>query len=260
LSKYAWEEKIPRYNDETFGKESSEGIFQDPDFRRCLSKDKGFTFILHGKPGAGKTATISYLSQHVHEAIEVYSPIMHDEETKCDGSEAPLTVASVYLKFNDTSQSEYGSILLSFLYQLTDAAPGSDDLVDELIRKSKHGRQPLAKDVSEILVSILNRTRPTCLFIDALDEYDDNARYDLLASLSDLQSKTEVGLVLTSRTGVGDWERHFTHYELYELKAHPCDIETYLKHELKKCKAKWARNQEYCKKVVNTIVKASSGM
>jgi len=219
---------------------------------------------LHGKPGAGKTTTARYLSRHVVKEWHLYTPIVPTEDTSQENLKANITVASVYLKFNDADQSKYVNILLSFIAQLSKSIQGGDGFVDNIIQKADDDKQTSVKDATETLVSMLKRTGPACLFVDALDEYpeqDDDKQFvrsALLECLEQIQSKTNVGLVLTSRTGVCEWKDYFNNPTTYELQAHPCDIEFYINRQFKLRKPKWARDQCFRERVINTIVQASN--
>lgn len=168
-------------------------------------KDDKALFWISGKPGSGKSTAM----KHVYERRQRYQ----------DGSKEDHVDAHFFFSQGGSSmQKSFDGLLRSILHQILSQ---SDDMADVVIQAG-----PLPSDEGNIVWTttelqkvffevVRQRTRPTriMLFLDALDECDDNtealARFILSAVEESTKSMSRMKICFTSRP----WDVFNDHFE-----------------------------------------------
>jgi len=143
------------------------------------------TLFCPGIPGAGKTTIAAITINHLLKTVQSDS----------------IGVAYVYCNYKAREQ-DATSLLAAILKQLIQTQPSLSKPIEELYNQhSKQGTRPLADDIFTALQLVLESFSAAYVIIDALDECPDNdgTRHHFLAKLRDLQAKTKLRLMATSR-------------------------------------------------------------
>jgi ankyrin repeat protein len=151
---------------------------------------------------------------------------------------------------------------------------------DKLIQR-RGGQKPAPSDIIETIVTILgaftdNEKTTThtvghvdletpkkwaCIFLDALDECREEIRAQVLKGMSTLQSRTRIGLVITSRANITTWKVFFKqHLQITDISALDVDMETYLRRSLEPYDAQWAQDESCWERLIHTIIAGSNKM
>jgi hypothetical protein len=70
--------------------------------------------------------------------------------------------------------------------------------------------------------------RTTCLFVDGLDEMEEESLHDLLCDLAKVQQRTSCGIILSSRVVSVSTKKYFAKLKLLDITAHLDDIQFYV--------------------------------
>ncbi|KAJ7094770.1 hypothetical protein C8R44DRAFT_951374, partial [Mycena epipterygia] len=161
-----------------------------------------------GMPGAGKTVLVSIVVDHLRTQPEAHN----------------LGVAVIYLNHKETDTHSPSNLLASLWRQLVLRKPiGSD--VHELYQKHREPRtRPTLYEAQTVLRSVIREYSNVFILIDALDEYPEAQRDDLLWRLSRLGPR--INLLVTSRPHITI--NHITSFEMLEIRAREGDIRKYL--------------------------------
>ncbi|MCJ1404359.1 hypothetical protein MMC11_007584 [Xylographa trunciseda] len=174
------------------------------------ASDRRYSLYYYGKPGAGKTVlssiVIDNLQKHCKEEYRKQLFNLSQQHRKELGLGDPLevqrmTVLYLYLNYKETKAQTYTHLLGSLLKQLIQSQELGPlpDLVKDLYASSKGELHPDDKDIIGILKSELKaKFKRVYLVVDALDEFPENDRRNLVESLQDIDSE-RVCLLVTSR-------------------------------------------------------------
>ncbi|KAJ7080063.1 hypothetical protein C8R44DRAFT_908954, partial [Mycena epipterygia] len=196
-----------------------------------------------GMPGAGKTVLVSIIVDNLRTQLEIDK----------------IGVAVIYLNHKESDAHTPSNLLASLWRQLVLGKPiGSN--VHEVYQKHRELRtRPSLAEDRAILDSIITNYSKVFILIDALDEYPEAQRDDLLWHLSVLGPS--VNLLVTSRPHITI--NHIPSFETLEIRAREGDIRKYLEGQIMKCPrlSKHIQNSPDLREAMETqIVQRSDGM
>ena len=137
----------------------------------------------------------------------------------------------MYIKYNEPDQ-RIDNIFASFLKQL---AQECDYIPASLVKLYDHHQDrntsPTLNEVVETLASTLDGYTKVYCVIDALDECNEELRWDLIEKLDQYLPKLRI--LITSRflDSIAD---ELSTYERFEVKANKADIELFIDHQIKR--------------------------
>ncbi|MCJ1470496.1 hypothetical protein MMC07_009142, partial [Pseudocyphellaria aurata] len=217
-----------------------------PDFKKWLDGPNE-TLFCPGIPGAGKTMIAAIAVDHLLNMASVATGV--------------AGVACVYCDYKAQDQHA-AHLLAAILKQLLQARP---DLAEPVIRLHKqHANRDTKPSLEEIFValqSVVVKYSSVYVVVDALDECSnqDATRGRFLAKLRDLQSKTDLRIMATSRFNL-DIEHEFSAALKLEIRASNPDVKRYVAgqfHRLPRC---IQRDNELHEMVQEKIMQAVEGM
>ncbi|KAF8218034.1 ankyrin repeat-containing domain protein [Mycena galopus ATCC 62051] len=168
-------------------------------------------------PGAGKTILVSMVVHHLR---------LQPRNTN-------TAVACMYLNHKETEMQTIANLLASLWKQLVVGKP-MPPAVHELY-KTHHERKtrPSLDEVLKILLSAIAQYSKVYLIVDALDEYPEAARFELLEHLSAIMMVPTVNLMLTSRPHI-TLDPFFADRCTLDIKATENDICQYIDIHIRK--------------------------
>jgi hypothetical protein len=113
-----------------------------------------------------------------------------------------IGVAYVYCNYKAQEEQDTNNLLAAILKQLVQARPSLMEPVERLyMQHAKRGTRPSVDEIFAALQSVLAKFSAVHVVVDALDECrdSDGTRRLFLAKLRDLQAKTALRLMITSR-------------------------------------------------------------
>lgn len=143
-----------------------------------------------------------------------------------------MAIAYIYCGFKDREGQTPAKIFASILRQLAfqkPKLPAEIESLDRLFRKK--GTTPALGDMFNATVSVATHFSSVFIFFDALDEYDERTRPQLLKRIKDLMATNIRGFV-TSRPHVPQIREVFENAITIELSTHAEDIEIFLRSRL----------------------------
>lgn len=166
---------------------SGQWFLESADFSTWRSSPRSLAW-LHGIPGCGKTILCSTIIEALQDVLE---------------AKTSSTTAYWYFDFDKSSSLDVCNMLRSLIKQL---CIGEKDLpipVQEMCAKYRaSGHQPTAKALLATLHSAIDSLRKkTFLVLDALDEYPEFKRHELLSTVKQLRDAehAEIYVLVTSR-------------------------------------------------------------
>jgi Cdc6-like AAA superfamily ATPase len=185
------------------------------EFLNWTNKDTQ-TLWCPGIAGAGKTILTSVVIKHLKDA-------QRDKEPA-----AKAGIACLYCEYERQKDQTPHSLFAAVLRQLADQSIPFPKSVEELYKlhgtaKTHHGFD----EVSLILTETVQKFSQVFLVVDALDECSEKSCRELLSNLQDLQKKTGMKLLATSRHAV-DFRRNFEECAMLEIKANESDVKAVL--------------------------------
>ncbi|MCJ1394865.1 hypothetical protein MMC18_007745 [Xylographa bjoerkii] len=182
------------------------------------TRDRPWPLYYHGKPGAGKTVLSSIVVDHLQSHCKDHYRAEYTKQAKQllklsaqhrkelgVGEQLEvqrMTVLYLYLNYKETKVQTFSHLIGSLLKQLIQGQELGPlpDSVKELYASSKGELRPGDGDVIGILKSEVEaKFKRVYLVVDALDEFPENDRQDLLNNLRDISSE-RISLLITSRT------------------------------------------------------------
>lgn len=184
-----------------------------PEVGQWLRRPKE-TLFCPGIPGAGKTMTAAITIDHLLKAVR--------------GDAAG--VAYVYCNYKTRSDQDAAALLAALIRQLVQAQPSIAEPVERLHEEhSKEGTKPSLEEIFRVLQSVLANYSSVYIVVDALDECpeQDGTRCQFLAKLRELQSTTDLRLMVTSRF-IPDVVNAFSAALTLEVRASKEDVKRYV--------------------------------
>lgn len=173
------------------------------------------TLYCPGIPGAGKTILTSIVINHF------LLKFVKDND---------VGIAYIYCNFRRHSVQRLEHLLASLLKQLLQGRAHLPKTMIELYeRYQRNGTRPSIEDMLAELQSLASTYSRIFVFIDGLDECQtrDGCRSKFLRNLFDLQRKTGLNILATSRE-IDEISQWFNDYLLARVRATDQDIEAFI--------------------------------
>ena len=220
-------------------------FLNSPEFRGWIQGSKQ-TLFCPGIPGAGKTMMAAITIDHLLRTVQ------------------SDTIAMAYVFCNYKAQAEQttSSLLAAILKQLVQVRPSIAEPIIRLYEHHAHRRtRPLLNEIIGALQSILTNYSSVYVIIDALDECPDKdgTRSQLLAKLRDLQRKTDLRLMVTSRF-IPAIENEFRSMVRLEVRASDADVKRFVAGQMDRLPKCIQRDDKLQGFVQDKIVEAVDGM
>lgn len=216
-----------------------------PEFARWLYGPNK-TLFCPGIPGAGKTMIAAIAIDHLLKVMLT----------------GVVGVAYVYCNYKAQADQNAASLLAAILKQLVQARWSIAEPVELLHKQhADRGTKPSLEEIFGALQSVLATYSSVYLVVDALDECPDKdgSRHQFLTKLRDLQGRTDLRLIATSRFILGI-ETEFKGMPTLEVRANDEDVKRFVAgqtYQLPKC---IQRDVKLKGLVQDKIVEAVDGM
>ena len=210
-----------------------------------LRQPKG-TLFCPGIPGAGKTMIAAIAVDHLLKTAQSNS----------------IGVAYLYCNYKAHEEQDTNNLLAAILKQLVQARPSLMGPVECLhMQHAKWGTRPSVNEIFAALQSVLAKFSTVHVVVDGLDECrnSDGTRRLFLAKLRELQAKTDLRLMITSRL-IPDVVDEFKTALRLEVQASDEDVRRFIAgqiYRLPKCIQRDTALQEL---VQGKIIEAVNGM
>ncbi|KLJ08561.1 hypothetical protein EMPG_16009 [Blastomyces silverae] len=160
-----------------------EWIFEKSEFPKWLETEKGI-FWIQGKPASGK----STLMKFIHQSSDVQRLFERYEPTK----ESVMLAFYFFLADNTKKQNSQKGFLCSLLHQFLEVHWELDSsyLSDEQLRQKRRPDNWNLAELKRLLFEIVPKatvTKSICVFVDALDECQDDDLTDVIQIIMDLK-------------------------------------------------------------------------
>ncbi|MCJ1469647.1 hypothetical protein MMC07_008283 [Pseudocyphellaria aurata] len=219
--------------------------FRDaPEFREWLH-GLNETLFCPGIPGAGKTMIAAIAVDHLLNVV----------------SSGAAGVAYVYCDYKVQDQNA-AVLLAAILKQLLQVRPSIVEPVDRLHKQhANRGTKPSLEEIFVALQSVVVKYSSVYVVVDALDECSnrDGTRGLFLAKLQDLQSKTHLRLMATSRF-IPDIEHDFSTALKLEIRASDVDVKRFVAGQIHRLPPRIKHDIELQEMVQEKIMQAVDGM
>ena len=210
-----------------------------------LREPKG-TLFCPGIPGAGKTMIAAIAVDHLLNTVQ------------------SSTIGVTYVYCNYKAQEEQGTnnLLAAILKQLVQARSSLMEPVERLYAQHvNQGTRPSVDDIFNALLDVLVKFSAVYVVIDAVDECrdSDGTRRLFLAKLQDLQAKTDLRIMVTSRM-IPDIINEFKTALRLEVRASDEDVKRFVAGQVQRLPRCIQRDAALQKMVQDKITEAVSGM
>ena len=210
-----------------------------------LGQSKG-TLFCPGIPGAGKTMIAAIAVDHLLKTAQSSS----------------IGVAYLYCNYKAQEEQDTTNLLAAILKQLVQAQPSLMGLVEYLhLQHLKQGTRPSVDEIFKALQSVLAKFSVVHIVIDALDECrnSDGTRRLFLAKLRELQAKTDLRLMITSRL-IPDVVDEFKTALRLEVQASDEDVRRFVASQIDRLPKCIQRDTALQELVQGKIIEAVNGM
>jgi hypothetical protein len=173
-----------------------------------------------------------------------------------------IGTAYIYFNYNDPQFQDISAVLASILKQLLWVRPSSVEHVSRLYKHHfQHNTRPSVEEITTALRSVIADYSRVYLVVDALDEClnRNGTRGQLLSNLRELQQKTDLNLMVTSRS-VPDVEEEFKLTPKLDIRANDEDVRRYVKGQIYRLPMCIRSNSELQNLVLEKISGAADGM
>jgi hypothetical protein len=167
-------------------------------------------------------------------------------QTKYKGSSIAYLYCNVGRQDQQTPESLFRSILKQLVWN---QSPLPKSVKDLYYRHKDKQSPPELGEILDVLQSIISPDSRTFIIIDALDECQnhDGCRDNALSELFDLQAKTTVNVLATSRPMQEIEEKFEERSVLLEISARNEDVEKYLDSHMSRLPLLDEKNQDVLK-------------
>jgi len=215
------------------------------DFKRWLQGSDKTLFCL-GIPGAGKTMMAAIAIDHLWRMA------------RCDD------IGITYLFCNYKAQADHSApgLLAALLKQLVQSRPDIAAPVTHIYdQHSKRRSRPSLDDIFGALQSVCSNHTTVYIIVDALDECadKDGVRGQLIDKLRELQARTDVRLMCTSRF-IPEIMQNFCSIPTLEVRASEEDVRQFVTGQMPRLPNCIKRDNELKRAIQNKIVEAVDGM
>ncbi|KFZ19348.1 hypothetical protein V502_03701, partial [Pseudogymnoascus sp. VKM F-4520 (FW-2644)] len=215
------------------------------EFTNWLQETKQNLFC-PGIPGAGKTMIAAIAVDHIWKAFQGDN----------------VGVAYVYCNYKRQGTQTATDLLAAILKQLVQERPLYGEPVATLHKQHADRRTgPSLDEIRTALNSVLNSYSKAYIIIDALDECTDSdgTRSDLLTILQNLQAKSNISLMATSRFDARI-EQSFQGSSMSEIRASDADVTRFVAGHIRRLPKCVQRDLELQAEIQDGIVQAVDGM
>jgi hypothetical protein len=217
-------------------------FIDSPEFKRWINgSDK--TLFCPGIPGAGKTMIAAIAIDHV---------------CRMAGSDN-IGVAYLFCNYKAQAEQSAPNLLAALVKQLVQSrldmvAPVTRMYDDHLKRKSR----PSLAEIFAALQSVCSNYPIAYIIVDALDECadSDSDRGRLIDKLRNLQARTDVRLLFTSRS-ISEITQRFQRDPMLEVRASEEDVRRFIAGQMSRLPK---HNEQLKLAIQDKIVKAVNGM
>jgi hypothetical protein len=173
-----------------------------------------------------------------------------------------IGVSYIYCNYKAQADQNTTILLATILKQLVRNRPSIADPVTRLYDlHTARKTRPSLEEIFGALQSVLTSYSTVYVIIDALDECTDKdgTRSQLLAKLRDLQQKTDLRLMGTSRF-IPDIVREFNGMPILEIRASDADVKQFVAGQIYRLPKCIQRDNKLQGSVQDKIVEAVDGM
>jgi hypothetical protein len=216
-----------------------------PEFTNWLHEPKQ-TLFCPGIPGAGKTMIAAIAVDHLLKTVRSNA----------------IGVSYIYCNYKAQADQNTTTLLAAILKQLVRNRPSIADPVTCLYDlHATDNTRPSLDEIFSALQSVLTIYSTVYVVIDALDECPDKdgTRSQLLAKLRDLQRKTDLHLMATSRL-IPDIVQEFNGMPMLEVRASDADVQQFVAGQICRLPKCIQRDNKLQGSVRDKIVEAVDGM
>jgi Cdc6-like AAA superfamily ATPase len=216
-----------------------------PKFINWLHESKQ-TLFCPGIPGAGKTMMAAITVHHLLQTVRSNT----------------IGVSYIYCNYKAQADQNTTILLATILKQLVRNRLSIADSVTRLYDlHATRKTRPSLEEIFNALQSVLTSYSTVYVIIDALDECTDKdgTRSQLLARLRDLQRKTDLRLMTTSRL-IPDIVQEFDGMSILEIRASDADVQQFVAGQIYRLPKCIQRDKKLQGSVQDKIVEAVDGM
>jgi hypothetical protein len=216
-----------------------------PEFANWLHESKQ-TLFCPGIPGAGKTMMAAITVDHLLKQVRSNA----------------IEVSYIYCNYKAQADQNTTTLLAAILKQLVRNQPSMADPVTRLYDlHATRNTRPSLDEIFSALQSVLTIYSTVYVVIDALDECSDKdgTRSQLLAKLRDLQQRTDLHLMATSRL-IPDIVQEFNGMPMLEVRASNADVQQFIAGQIYRLPKCIQRDDKLQGSVQDKIVEAVDGM
>ncbi|RYP68349.1 hypothetical protein DL771_006735 [Monosporascus sp. 5C6A] len=173
-----------------------------------------------------------------------------------------IGVAYIYCNYKAQADQTKTDLLAAILKQLGQSRPYVAEPIARLYNNhAERSTRPSLEEIISALRSLLTNYSSVYVVVDALDEcaYKDGTRSQLLAKLRDLQSKTDMRLMVTSRF-IPEIENEFRSMSTLEVRASGTDVKRFVLGQIYRLPKCVQRDDELQGFAQEKIVEAVDGM
>jgi Cdc6-like AAA superfamily ATPase len=235
----------PQYHDIISRKEEGTGqwFLDSTEFMTWQSEAKN-TLFCPGIPGAGKTMVSAIAIQNLL--------------TRAGNEDIGL--GFLFCNYKSQAEQTCAMLLATLLKQLAHGHSDATELIARMHEShERRNTRPSPEELQGALQSVCSMYPVVYLVVDALDEFvsQDRPRTELIDKLRQLQSKTDVRLLFTSRF-VPEIEDDFISDSKLEVRASDEDVRTYVQGQLTRLPK--CIQREIGQEVQDKIAEAVDGM
>lgn len=207
--------------------------------------DDGATLFLPGIPGAGKTLLICNIIHHLQKEF---------------GAEDDVGVAYVYCNFQRKEEQTALHILANLLKQVSQGGNAIPDPMKNLYEcHTKVQSRPTLGEIATTLCCVIKELSKCFLVIDALDELDFKTTRLLLPKLFEIQTKTGLNLMASSRD-YPEISRSFVGCCSLQIRATAEDVRTFVEGHMFQLPSFVSKRPDLQERITTEIIEASDGM
>lgn len=212
--------------------------FLDSSTYRDWKNSSHGTLFCPGVPGAGKTMM----------AALVVEQLLRETHS------AQRPVVFVYYDYKRQDEQTLLHTMQAFLRQVVSILPSLPKSVEDLYRNT-----PSLEEIKHTLLEVLSHEKKLTIVVDALDECHEQARFDLLNLIEQLQNKIDVNLLATSRDfHAAASSPIFSGQPSLQIKASHEDLGSYVTERAKSLRD--SISLDIRKQVVQGVVTVADGM
>ncbi|RYC55361.1 hypothetical protein CHU98_g10849 [Xylaria longipes] len=204
------------------------------------------TLFWRGYPGAGKTILAAM--------------VVNDLESETS-QDTTVAVSYVYCHYKRQDEQTAEHLLSSLLKQLAQSQPSLPESVKQLYDQHKERcTRPSLDEIFKALESVICQSHRTFIIIDALDECQasNNCRARFLSAIFELQAKTGVNVLVTSRP-IPDIVEQFKGRTTIKIRAPDDDIRRYLRGHISKLRGFLVDRPDLQDTITTSITRAVDG-